>query len=93
MVDLVPFWTNAWSMREGIALSFVPLLIGTIIAGIYYLSASLILPQDFGEWPNLDDHFLRHKGHVTLGVMAASTLVKCASTSGSDRVRDFRKAI
>ena len=74
-VDLVTFWTNAWAMRDAIPPSFEALLFGTGIAAIYCLSAALVFPGDVGEWDDLDDYFLRHKGQVILGVMVANLAV------------------
>ena len=78
MVDLVTFWSNAWDMREAIPPSFEALLYGTAIAAIYYLSASLVFPVELEEWPDLDAYFLRHKGQVMAGVIAANLLVLLA---------------
>ena len=75
LVDLITFWLNAWHMRQGIPLSFEALLFGTAVASIYFLSASLVFPQDVGEWADLDDYFLRHKGQVMIGVIVANLMV------------------
>ena len=78
LVDLVTFWTNAWAVREAIPATFETLLFGTAVAGIYYLSASLVFPGDVAEWPDLDDYFLRHKGQVMAGVIVANLGVHAA---------------
>jgi hypothetical protein len=78
MVDLVTFWSNAWDMREAIPPTFEALLYGTVIAAVYYLSASLVFPVELEEWPDLDAYFLRHKGQVMAGVMVANLLVLAA---------------
>jgi hypothetical protein len=78
MVDLVTFWSNAWDLREAIPPSFEALLYGTVIAAIYYLSASLVFPVELEEWPDLDAYFLRHKGQVMAGVIVANLMVMTA---------------
>ena len=78
MVDLVTFWSNAWDMRDAIPPSFAALLFGTVIACVYFLSASLVFPTAVTEWPDLDAYFMRHKGQVMTGVMTANLLVMVA---------------
>ena len=78
LVDLVTFWSNGWSMRDSIPASFGALLFGTAVAAIYFLSASLVFPEDLGEWRDLDDYFLRHKAYVMAGVITANLMVHAA---------------
>lgn len=78
MVDLVTFWSNAWDMRDVIPPSFEALLYGTVIAAVYFLSASLVFPVELEEWPDLDAYFLRHKGQVMAGVIVANLMVLTA---------------
>ncbi|RYY26037.1 MAG: hypothetical protein EOP62_11170 [Sphingomonadales bacterium] len=75
IIDLVTFWSNAWDMRDAIPPNFAALLYGTAIASVYFLSASLVFPEELDEWPDLDAYFMRHKGQVLIGVMAANLLV------------------
>ena len=85
LVDLVTFWSNAWEVRDSIPPTFGTLLFGTAVAGIYYLSASLVFPEDVREWPDLDDYFLRHKGQVMAGVIVANLAVHGAQDLMSGR--------
>jgi len=78
LVDLVTFWSNAWDIRAAIPATFGTLLFGTAVAGIYFLSASLVFPAEVGEWADLDDYFLRHKGQVIAGVIIANLMVHLA---------------
>lgn len=78
VVDLVTFWENSWSLRNGIEPNLLPLLFGTLVTAIYYLSASLVFPDSPSEWPDLDAWFMAHKGHVMSGVLAANLLVTAA---------------
>ncbi|HYJ51874.1 MAG TPA: hypothetical protein VEW04_01765 [Allosphingosinicella sp.] len=85
LLDLLTFWLHAWEMRAQIPMSFGSLIFGTAIAGIYYLSASLVFPEDFGEWDDLDDYFMSIKKLVMLGVTAANWLMTAgiATLTGS----------
>jgi len=75
LIDLVTFWSNAWDMRDAIPPTFGALLYGTVIAAVYYLSASLVFPVAISEWPDLDSYFVRHKAQVMIGVISANLLV------------------
>jgi hypothetical protein len=78
LVDLVTFWSNAWDVRAAIPATFGTLLFGTAVASVYFLSASLVFPTELGEWTDLDDYFMRHKGQVIAGVIVANLMVHLA---------------
>ena len=88
LVDLVTFWTNAWAVRDAIPATFETLLFGTAVAGIYFLSASLVFPEHVKEWPDLDDYFMRHKGQVMAGVIVANLAVHGAQDLMAGRFLD-----
>lgn len=75
LTDLIVFWTNAWAIRDSLPASFGVLGFGMMIAGVYYLAASLVFPVSAGDWPDLDHHFLRNKALVIGGVIVANWLV------------------
>lgn len=79
VIDLVTFWTNAWSMRELIPPDFLALLVGTVIAAVYFLAASLVFPHDLESWPDLDAYFKRHKVQVLIGIVLANWLMAAAT--------------
>ncbi len=54
--------------------SYLLLLVGLAIAGVYYLAASLVFPDDLDAWPSLDEFYDRHKGWVIGGIWTAKTL-------------------
>lgn len=74
LVDLTSFWRGAWLRLRGVEVTLPLLLTGLAIAGVYFMAASLIFPDDFEEWPSLDDFFDRHKGWVIGGVLIANLL-------------------
>jgi hypothetical protein len=75
VVDLLSFWGRAWAERDALAVSFSLMVFITLLAGIYYVAASLVFPHDHDEWPDLDDYFMQHKGIVTGCVMGVNVLV------------------
>jgi hypothetical protein len=75
IIDLVSFWTGAWRERDALRIALDPLLFATLIAGIYYVAASLVFPADHREWPDLDDYFMAQKKIVVIAVMGCNLLV------------------
>ena len=74
VVDLVSFWVNSWGERADVALTFPVLLFGAGIAGIYYMAAALVFPENMNEWDDLDRHFYRQKLWVVLAVQVSNLL-------------------
>lgn len=75
MIDLVSFWVGAWNERDSLRIALDPLLFATLIAGIYYVAASLVFPSDHEEWPDLDDYFMAHKQMVAGAVLTCNLLL------------------
>lgn len=78
MVDLTSFWSIAWQMREAVPANFAVLLLGLLISGVYYFSASMVFPDKPEEWPDFDDWATRHKRQVMGGVFFANILATAA---------------
>jgi hypothetical protein len=78
IIDLVSFWTGAWRERDAIGVTLEPLLFATLIAGIYYVAASLVFPPDDEAWPDLDAHFMEHKPVVVAAVIGCNLLMMLA---------------
>lgn len=74
VIDLVSFWSNSWSERGDITLTFPVLLFGAAIAGIYYIAAALVFPEAMNEWDDLDAYFFRQKLWVVLAVQTSNLL-------------------
>jgi len=74
VVDLVSFWVNSWGERAAIPLTFPILLFGAGIAGIYYMAAALVFPENMNEWDDLDRHYHRQKVWVVLAVQVSNLL-------------------
>ncbi|RZJ02699.1 MAG: hypothetical protein EON89_14355 [Brevundimonas sp.] len=72
LLDLASFWSNTWGMMQSIQISLHLLIIGVIVAGTYFLAASLVFPDDLDEWPSLDAFYDTHKRWVVGGVWLAN---------------------
>ncbi|HYJ52486.1 MAG TPA: hypothetical protein VEW04_04880 [Allosphingosinicella sp.] len=79
IIDLVSFWTGAWRERDAIGVTLEPLLFATLIAGIYYVAASLVFPPDQEAWPDLDRYFMEHKPIVMGAVIGCNLLMMVAA--------------
>ena len=75
VIDLVSFWVGAWNDRASISVSFPTLLFGAAIAGLYYMAAALVFPDEIREWRDLDDYYLTQKLWVVLAIQASNWLV------------------
>jgi len=81
LLDLASFWTNTWGMMQDIQISLGLLVVGVMVAGIYFLAASLVFPEDLDEWPSLDAFYDTHKRWVVGGVWSANMLSGIAFTA------------
>jgi hypothetical protein len=68
IMDLTSFWTGAWALRQALKPSYPLLLIGVAVAGLYYLAASLVFPDDPERWPDFDAYYLKHRRQVLCAV-------------------------
>lgn len=67
--DVVTFWMYGWSLRELLPFTWPVLFGGFVITALYYIAASLIFPDDPGEWGDLDRYFDLHASKVLAGVL------------------------
>ena len=75
IVDLISFWVGAWSDRGSITVTFPTLLFGAAIAGLYYMAAALVFPENVDEWRDLDDYYFTQKLWVVLAIQVSNWLV------------------
>jgi hypothetical protein len=68
--DVVTFWMYGWALRELIPLTWPTLFGGFLVTAIYYISASLIFPDD--DWDNIGVHFERHYRTVLCGILVCN---------------------
>lgn len=71
-IDIATFWNQAWVILRFAPFSLALLILGLVVAGTFYVSASLVFPKDPAEGAHLDDHFWRNRGIVLLCVLAAN---------------------
>lgn len=81
LVDLASFWSNTWGMMQDIQISLGLLVVGVMVAGVYFLAASLLFPEDMDEWSSLDSFYDSHKRWVVGGVWSANMLSGFAFTA------------
>lgn len=75
MLDLTSFWGSAYVMRDQMDASYLTLVIVMAIVGVYYLSASLIFPDEPEQWPDFDDWYDKQKRMVIGGLLTANIAV------------------
>lgn len=73
-LDLISFWSIAWTVRDAIPPRYISLLCGFVLTGIYYLVARLVFPHDPAEWPDYDVYYFAHKRVVLGGVLLCNLL-------------------
>ena len=64
VLDVSAFWGIAWEVRDLLTSLWPSLLIGVVLASVYYLAAALIFPDDAKTHPNLDKHYWAVKRQV-----------------------------
>lgn len=72
VVDLITFWIASWNVRENIVVTTPVLLFGTALTSIYFVTASLIFPDNPEKWPDLDVWFDSHKRQISAGIVVAN---------------------
>ena len=81
--DVVTFWMYGWALREVLPLTWPVLFGGFVVTSIYYVSTSLIFPDDVEDWSDLDGHFDKHHRKVLAGVFACNVaLLSTAAALG-----------
>lgn len=77
-VDIATFWAQAWIIFRAAPFNLALLVVGLVIAGVFYIAASITFPRvspDGEERLDLDDHFWAHRRMVFACVMIANLIV------------------
>jgi hypothetical protein len=74
MLDIAGFWTYAWTARDLIPPTYVTLVFGLLVIGLYYLAASWVFPEDFAERSELDSHYFEQKRQIFTVVLLCNAL-------------------
>jgi len=85
VLDVSAFWGIAWEVRDLLTSLWPSLLIGVVLASVYYLAAALIFPDDAKTHPNLDKHYWAVKRQVIGLVLFCD--VCCLPSCWGDRLR------
>lgn len=68
MLDLLSFWSAAWTVRADIAVSGATLMAVAAFASLYFLAARLVFPSHPEGFADLDVHYFRVR-RVVLGLL------------------------
>lgn len=78
-IDIATFWNQAWVIFRGAPFNFALLVLGLLVAGTFYVAASVTFPRVTAEGVetrvDLDDHFWAHRRIVFACVLAANLIV------------------
>lgn len=92
--DVVTFWMYGWTLRDLLPLNWPVLFGGFVITAIYYVSTSLIFPDDPEGWSDLDGHFDKQYRKVLVGIFVCnvallSTVIMLAGGGWAFTLRAF----
>jgi hypothetical protein len=71
-VDISTFWNQAWVIFRDAPFSYALLILGLLVASIFYVAATLVFPRELKAGDVLDQHFWQHKRLILLCVLFAN---------------------
>ncbi len=74
LLDLLSFWSAAWTTRDLLEVNGVTLMSVLIFASSYFLAAYMVFPSQPAKHENLDDHYFRVR-RIVIGILLV--LVVC----------------
>jgi hypothetical protein len=74
MLDLTSFWEAGWGSRRFVSPQYGILLIGLVMSGVYYLAASLVFPNEFGDRADFDEHYIDHRRQVVGAILICDVI-------------------
>ena len=75
VLDVSAFWGIAWEVRDLLTNLWPTLLVGVVLASIYYLAAALIFPDDVKANTDADTHYWATKRPIIGLVMFSDVAV------------------
>jgi hypothetical protein len=66
--DVVTFWMYGWALRDLIPINWPTMFGGFIVTAVYFVSASLVFPDEPEDWGNLDGYFDKQRRKVLAGI-------------------------
>lgn len=79
-LDIASFWDFAWTVFRDSPFSYGLLVMGLVIALVYFIAASLVFPYTVIEGQSLDDHFWANKTAVLALTTVANLLAVMLAT-------------
>ena len=74
-VDIATFWNQAWVILRFAPFNFALLVLGLLVASVFYVAATLVFPRELKAGASMDDHFWAHRRMVLLSVLAANLIM------------------
>jgi len=71
-IDIATFWNQAWVIFRNAPYNYALLILGLVVASVFYVAATLVFPRHLKAGLDLDEHFWAHKRLVLLSVLAAN---------------------
>lgn len=71
-IDIASFWNQAWVIFRNAPYNYALLILGLVVASVFYVAATLVFPRDLKAHASLDEHFWQHRRLVLLSVLAAN---------------------
>lgn len=75
MLDLLSFWSAAWTVRDMIEVNGATLMAIMLFASSYYMAAHLVFPDDIPTDGDLDPHYFRVR-RIVVGVLLVLLVVQ-----------------
>ncbi len=75
MLDLLSFWSAAWTVRNTLSVSGATLMGTMLFASAYYLAAHMVFPDNLAIVSDLDEHYFRVR-KIVYAVLLALLLVQ-----------------
>lgn len=72
------FWVSMFDMRATLPFHYLSLVGVLTVVGAYYLLSTLLFPDEFDDWPDLDDYYHAHRRLVWFGVLAIALVTAFA---------------
>ena len=87
VLDLLSFWTFAWTLREQVTVSTRMLLSVMAFASAYFMAARLVFPSEPARFATLDEHYFRVR-RIVMGILIALVIVQWAFLTTIPAMRD-----
>ena len=89
LIDQLSFFTAAFAFRDALTVNLFTLMAITVVVGGYYVVATLVFPDEPGDWPDFDRYYDEHN-RLVLGFalfaqasqLALNMVVRPAASAG-----------